>query len=77
MTPHLIVFAVADDGLFPEAIARVDPVTGATTAAILLADPEREEWEAPEVEVVEDEEAFAEDEEGWDEEGADEVIVLG
>jgi hypothetical protein len=46
-------------------------------AAILLADPEREEWEAPEVETVEDEEAFADDEESWEDEDADEVILLG
>ena len=28
---------MAEDGLFPRAIARVDPKTGAPTAAILLA----------------------------------------
>jgi amino acid transporter len=37
MTAPRIFFAMADDGLFPKAIARVDPVTGAPTAAILLA----------------------------------------
>ncbi len=37
MTAPRIFFAMADDGLFPKAIARVDPKTGAPTAAILLA----------------------------------------
>ncbi len=37
MTAPRIFFAMADDGLFPKAIARVDPETGAPTAAILLA----------------------------------------
>lgn len=37
MTAPRIFFAMADDGLFPKAIAKVDPVTGAPTAAILLA----------------------------------------
>ncbi len=37
MTSPRIFFAVADDGLFPKAIARVNPVTGSPTAAILLA----------------------------------------
>ena len=37
MTAPRIFFAMADDGLFPQAIARVDPKTGAPTAAILLA----------------------------------------
>ena len=37
MTAPRIFFAMADDGLFPRAIARVDPRTGAPTAAILLA----------------------------------------
>jgi amino acid transporter len=37
MTAPRIFFAMADDGLFPKAIARVDPRTGAPTAAILLA----------------------------------------
>ncbi len=37
MTAPRIFFAMADDGLFPRAIARVDPKTGAPTAAILLA----------------------------------------
>ncbi len=37
MTSPRIFFAMADDGLFPKAIARVHPVTGAPTAAILLA----------------------------------------
>jgi amino acid transporter len=37
MTSPRIFFAMADDGLFPKVIAKVDPVTGAPTAAILLA----------------------------------------
>jgi basic amino acid/polyamine antiporter, APA family len=37
MTAPRIFFAMADDGLFPKAIARVDEKTGAPTAAILLA----------------------------------------
>lgn len=37
MTSPRIFFAMADDGLFPKAIARVNPVTGSPTAAILLA----------------------------------------
>jgi basic amino acid/polyamine antiporter, APA family len=37
MTAPRIFFAMADDGLFPKAIARVDERTGAPTAAILLA----------------------------------------
>ncbi len=37
MTAPRIFFAMADDGLFPRAIARVDERTGAPTAAILLA----------------------------------------
>jgi amino acid transporter len=37
MTAPRIFFAMADDGLFPKAIARVDAKTGAPTAAILLA----------------------------------------
>jgi amino acid transporter len=37
MTSPRIFFAMADDGLFPKAIAKVHPVTGAPTAAILLA----------------------------------------
>ncbi len=37
MTAPRIFFAMADDGLFPRAVARVDPRTGAPTAAILLA----------------------------------------
>jgi amino acid transporter len=37
MTAPRIFFAMADDGLFPRAIARVDQRTGAPTAAILLA----------------------------------------
>lgn len=37
MTAPRIFFAMADDGLFPKAIARVNPVTGSPTAAIILA----------------------------------------
>ncbi|HTS89783.1 MAG TPA: amino acid permease [Gemmatimonadales bacterium] len=37
MTAPRIFFAMAEDGLFPKAIARVDPRSGAPTAAILLA----------------------------------------
>jgi amino acid transporter len=37
MTAPRIFFAMAEDGLFPRAIARVDPKSGAPTAAILLA----------------------------------------
>ena len=37
MTSPRIFYAMADDGLFPRAIARVDPRTGAPTAAVLLA----------------------------------------
>jgi amino acid transporter len=37
MTAPRIFFAMADDGLFPRAIARVDERTGAPTGAILLA----------------------------------------
>ncbi|HEX4560686.1 MAG TPA: amino acid permease [Gemmatimonadales bacterium] len=37
MTAPRIFFALADDGLFPRAIARVHPKTGAPTGAILLA----------------------------------------
>lgn len=37
MTAPRIFFALAEDGLFPKKIARVDPKTGAPTGAILLA----------------------------------------
>jgi APA family basic amino acid/polyamine antiporter len=37
MTAPRIFFAMAEDGLFPGAVARVDPRTGTPTAAILLA----------------------------------------
>lgn len=37
MTAPRIFFAMAEDGLFPKAIARVDERTGAPTAAIVLA----------------------------------------
>jgi amino acid transporter len=37
MTAPRIFFAMAEDGLFPRVIARVDPKSGAPTAAILLA----------------------------------------
>jgi APA family basic amino acid/polyamine antiporter len=37
MTAPRIFFAMAEDGLFPRAIARVDPRSGAPTGAILLA----------------------------------------
>jgi amino acid transporter len=37
MTSPRIFYAMADDGLFPRAIARVDPRTGAPTGAVLLA----------------------------------------
>lgn len=37
MTAPRIFFAMADDGLFPRAIARVNPRTGAPTGAIILA----------------------------------------
>jgi basic amino acid/polyamine antiporter, APA family len=37
MTAPRIFFAMAEDGLFPRAIARVDPKTGAPVGAILLA----------------------------------------
>ena len=37
MTSPRIFFAMAEDGLFPRAIARVDPKTGSPTAAMLLA----------------------------------------
>ena len=37
MTSPRIFYAMADDGLFPRAIAKVDPRTGAPTAAVLLA----------------------------------------
>jgi amino acid transporter len=37
MTSPRIFYAMAEDGLFPKAIARVDPNTGAPTAAVLLA----------------------------------------
>jgi len=37
MTAPRIFFAMAEDGLFPKVIAKVDPKTGAPTAAILLA----------------------------------------
>jgi amino acid transporter len=37
MTAPRIFFAMAEDGLFPKAIAKVDERTGAPTAAILLA----------------------------------------
>jgi len=37
MTAPRIFFAMAEDGLFPRAIARVDPLTGAPTGAIVLA----------------------------------------
>jgi APA family basic amino acid/polyamine antiporter len=37
MTAPRIFFAMAEDGLFPRAIAKVDPRTGAPTGAILLA----------------------------------------
>jgi amino acid transporter len=36
MTAPRIFFAAAEDGLFPKAIARVDPQTHAPTAAVLL-----------------------------------------
>jgi len=37
MTAPRIFFAMAEDGVFPQAIARVDPRTGAPTGAIVLA----------------------------------------
>ncbi len=37
MTAPRIFFAMAEDGLFPKAISRVDPRTGAPTGAIVLA----------------------------------------
>src|SRR5207302_6656755 len=37
MTAPRIFFAMAEDGLFPKAITRVDPRTGAPTGAIVLA----------------------------------------
>lgn len=37
MTSPRIFYAMAEDGLFPRAIAKVDPTTGAPTAAVLLA----------------------------------------
>ncbi len=37
MTAPRIFFALAEDGLFPRAVARVDPRTGAPTGAIALA----------------------------------------
>jgi amino acid transporter len=37
MTSPRIFFAMAEDGLFPRVIARVDPRSGAPTAAVLLA----------------------------------------
>lgn len=37
MTSPRIFYAMAEDGLFPKAIAKVDPTTGAPTAAVLLA----------------------------------------
>jgi amino acid transporter len=37
MTAPRIFFAMAEDGLFPKVIAKVDPKTGAPTGAILLA----------------------------------------
>ena len=37
MTAPRIFFAMAEDGVFPKAIARVDPRTGAPTGAIVLA----------------------------------------
>jgi amino acid transporter len=37
MTAPRIFFALAEDGLFPKAVARVDPSTGAPTGAIALA----------------------------------------
>jgi amino acid transporter len=37
MTAPRIFFAMADDGLFPRTIAKVDPRSGAPTAAIVLA----------------------------------------
>ena len=37
MTSPRIFYAMAEDGLFPRAIARVDPRTGSPTAAVLLA----------------------------------------
>lgn len=37
MTAPRIFFALAEDGLFPKKIARVDPATGAPTGAIFLA----------------------------------------
>lgn len=37
MTSPRIFYAMAEDGLFPKAIARVDPRTGTPTAAVLLA----------------------------------------
>jgi amino acid transporter len=36
MTSPRIFYALAEDGLFPKAIARVDPETGAPTGAVLL-----------------------------------------
>ncbi len=37
MTSPRIFYAMAEDGLFPKAIARINPATGSPTAAILLA----------------------------------------
>src|SRR2546430_17106293 len=37
MTAPRIFFAMAEDGVFPKAITRVDPRTGALTGAIVLA----------------------------------------
>jgi amino acid transporter len=37
MTAPRIFFALAEDGLFPKSVARVDPRTGAPTGAIALA----------------------------------------
>jgi APA family basic amino acid/polyamine antiporter len=37
MTSPRIFYAMAEDGLFPRAIAKVDPRTGSPTAAVLLA----------------------------------------
>src|SRR2546426_10523501 len=37
MTAPRIFFAMAEDGVFPKAITRVDPRTGAPTGAIVLA----------------------------------------
>lgn len=61
--------------LFRLPTADTDDAWQTLAAAILLADPDRDEWDAAEIEVVDDE-AFADDD-GWEEDAADEVIVLG